>query len=596
MAEGNNQSSCVCKSCNAPLPDLTNECPGCGKPIDSATMLRIATERVVAREQRADMMPKLRDVFSGGPSISPAARAHFARSNVSGRIAALRAVQASGDSSEFPTAVLESYYKRSPADLRVEIIRTLGAAGSEASVQVLQRILDDEKDERVSRVFQQRMDDTGMDDITFPNLEVSPLQKAKTQPTTFEKEIAGMEGLPEPERPVSAPPPSIVAPGPSDETPVQEEIESITEEISLLEETGEQEQGGPAGPGPEVPPAEPAESEAEVIPESPTSQLQEDPKRPQPPPAPPAPPAAPAPPPAPSATPPPTPGPAAGSPEPEPPLEAALPEPSGKVALPGGPPLPELPRQPDLEQLSAEKPHPVAQPIEEKPRGSALRGCLLVGLGIVIGCIIGAGAVLGLSILGHGTLLLRPSEPPTEKPAEEASMVEQSGEDEEPAEEPGPEASEPVPVPTAAEAVKLTYTATASSSHKKYPPSNLYDGKNRTVWQEDRKTKAENQVLTFRFEKPVQVAKIGVVIGFNAKDRSKGDMWPLNNRLKTAVVKFPDGTKVVLDFEEDVREMQFKQIPSPGPVEEFTFKIIDCYRGSWFRDNAIPEIEIWGTP
>jgi hypothetical protein len=568
MAEGNNQSSCVCKSCNAPLPDLTKECPGCGKPIDSATMLRIATERVVAREQRADMMPKLRDVFSGGPSISPAARAHFARSNVSGRIAALRAVQASGDSSEFPTAVLESYYKRSPADLRVEIIRTLGAAGSEASVQVLQRILDDEKDERVSRVFQQRMDDTGMDDITFPNLEVSPLQKAKTQPTTFEKEIAGMEGLPEPERPVSAPPTSIVAPEPSDEMPVQEEIESITEEISLLEETAEKEQVGPVEPSPEAPPAEPVE-----------------PEMPPPPPAPPA-------------APPPPPRPAAGPPEP--PVEAASPEPSGKVALPGGPPLPELPRQPDLEQLSAEEPHPVAQPIEEKPRGSALRGCLLVGLGIVIGCIIGAGAVLGLSFLGYGYLLLRPneptevasSEPTAEEPAEEAAMVEEPGEDEEHAEE-TPEAK---PEAAAAEAVKLTYTASASSSHKKYPPGNLHDGKKRTVWQEARKTKAENQVLTFGFEKPVQVTKIGVIIGFDAKDRSKGDMWPLNNRLKSAVVGFPDGTKVVLDFDDDVRELQFKQIPSPGPVDEFTFKIIDCYRGSWFRDNAIPEIEIWGIP
>jgi hypothetical protein len=558
MAEGNKAPEFLCKSCNAELTDISKQCPSCSKPIDSAMLLGLATARVVGREERATMMPKLREAFAGGPSISPAARAHFARSGAAGRIAALRAVQASGDSSEFPTAVLESYYKKSPADLRVEIIRTLGAAGSEASVQVLQRILEDEKDERVSRVFGQRLDDGQIEDVTFPNLEVEAA-KVKKKPTTFEREIAVMDGLPEPERPVSSPPPSIVAPEPGDEpeAPPAGEPEQTTEEISVLEE--------PETPAPPpVPGAKPGTPEPRKPPPIPAQEAGA--------PEPPDPPALPA-----TEEPPPT------------------PEPSAKVALPGGPEVPELPREPSLEERSAKDPHPVARPVEPIPAPRKSGGGLMIVVGIVLGCLVGAGGTVGVllatGMIGSTVPADRDAEPagqpPPEQTAEPAS--------EQPVEEPAGEPPATEPAPASAEPVKLAYTATATSSHRKYPPDHLSDGDPSTVWQEDRKTKAENQVLTFTFEKPTQVARIGVVVGYDFTDRPKGDLWPLNNRLKSAIVEFPDGTKTVLEFEDD-RGLQFKEVPSPGPVDSFTLKIIECYRGSWFRDNAIPEIEIWGTP
>jgi hypothetical protein len=436
-----------------------------------------------------------------------------------------------------------------------------------------------------------------MADMTFPNLEAPPM--AKKKPSTFEKEIQVMEGLPEPERPVSHPPPSIVAPEPDE--PAEADEDAVTDEISVLDEVEETTTEITSG---EI--AEATEPEAKAPPAAP-----------KPPAAPPPrdvePDEAPTPPPPPSPSAPPVPPPAPGSifPEPEPPGDdepVEAPEPSGRVALPGGPDLPELPRdkEPDLAQLSASEPHPVASPVEERPRGSKLKGCLVFFAGLLVGGLIGGGVIallfsLGLFMAG-GTeesteppevAAVEPAEEPPEKPAEEPAEKPA----EEPAEKPAEEPSEKAPPPEpAAEAKKLAYTAKASSFHKKYPPKNLYDGKLSTVWQEDRKTKAENHVLTFAFEKPVHVAKIGVIIGYDHKDRSKGDLWPLNNRLKTAVAEFPDGTKTVLDFEDDVREMQFKELESPGPVSEFTLKVLECYRGTWFRDNAIPEIEIWGTP
>ena len=570
MVEGNKdkEQDLACRSCNAELEDITKQCPSCSKPIDSATLLSLATARVVAREERATMMPKLREAFTGGPSISPAARAHFARSGAAGRIAALRSVQASGDSSEFPTAVLESYYKKSPADLRVEIIRTLGAAGSEASVQVLQRILEDEKDERVSRVFGQKLDDSGIEDVTFPNLEVEAV-KAKKKPTTFEREIAVMDGLPEPERPVSQPPPSIVAPEPTEareeepeEGPV-EETDSSTEEISVLEE--------PGAPGP--PPVPDKDARPAAPPKPPPAPEPREPEEPPPLPGPEEPPPLP------------------GKDEPPP-----VPEPSGKVALPGGPEVPELPRKPSLEELSAEQPHPVARPVEPIPTARKSGGGLMMLVGIAIGTLVGAGATVG--ILHIAGMLSPGAGPETAPPPVVERPAEHDEKPEEPAEEPsGAPAEEPPadePAPAAGEPARVAYTATASSSHRKYPPGHLSDDDPATVWQEDRKTKAENQVLTFTFDKPTQVARIGVVVGFDWTEKPKGDLWPLNNRLKSALAVFPDGTKAVLDFE-DERGLQFKDLASPGPVDSFTLKIIECYRGSWFRDNAIPAIEVWGT-
>jgi hypothetical protein len=216
-------------------------------------------------------------------------------------------------------------------------------------------------------------------------------------------------------------------------------------------------------------------------------------------------------------------------------------------------------------------------------------------VGILIGCLVGAGATVGV-LFAVGAFSPASTEDTTPTPAVEAPP-EKDAEPvaEKPEEEPAGESPAEEPAPAATEPVKLAYTATATSSHRKYPPSHLSDGDPSTVWQEDRKTKAENQVLTFTFDKPTQVARIGVVVGFDYTEKPKGDLWPLNNRLKSAIVEFPDGTKTVLEFE-DERGLQFRDVPSPGPVDSLTLKIIECYRGSWFRDNAIPEIEIWGTP
>jgi len=564
----------ACKGCEAHLQELTATCPACGKPVDSITLLVLATQMVDARIQRAAMMPRLRDAFAGGSSITPAARAHFARSGPAGKIAALRAVQASGDSSEFPTAVLESYYKKSPADLRAEIIRTLSAAGSEASARVLQHIMQEEKDDRVRRVFEQRIDDTEVADITFPSLELAPT-RPKPQPTTYEREVATMDGLPEPNAPVSLPPPSVLPPEPEARAGAgasPSDLDSVTEEISVVEPTttpaGEEpvEEPEPAREPPPLPPAPPP---------LPTAKAASPPAAP--PPVPPA------------AAPPPLPTPKAASPSAPPPLPGPDGFPVWDEVKPAWGVLPESPPPP---QASPERMPPPELPAR-RAGSKWLGGCLMLVLGVVIGCAIGALATIGV-------LQLRSRAAPATQAGGKASVTEPVKEPSPPLPKPpdGPSGEKPTekvqPVVPATAPVKLAFTATATSSHRKYPPENLTDGDPGTVWQEDKKKKAENQVLTLTLEKPAKVTRIGVMVGFDASDRQKGDLWPLNNRLKTAAIAFPDGTVQTVEFE-DVKGMQWKEISSPGPVTGVTLTVVECYRGSWFRDNAIPEIEIWGV-
>jgi hypothetical protein len=160
-------------------------------------------------------------------------------------------------------------------------------------------------------------------------------------------------------------------------------------------------------------------------------------------------------------------------------------------------------------------------------------------------------------------------------------------------EEPAPK--EPAGPVKVAGTGQLSFTISASSEHKDFPASNMIDGNPATVWQEDRKIKPYGHVITLDFGKQVTVTSLTFISGYDATDKHKGDLFPLNNRLKKASLTFSDGSTRDIELE-DKREKQTITLAPEVETSKINIKIIDVYRGSWFFDNAIAEIEVGGHP
>jgi hypothetical protein len=139
----------------------------------------------------------------------------------------------------------------------------------------------------------------------------------------------------------------------------------------------------------------------------------------------------------------------------------------------------------------------------------------------------------------------------------------------------------------------ISVQVAASSEHPKYPASNVIDGDPGTVWQEEKTRKPFGEWLKLSFDGQVTVTKLGIVSGYDFIDGEGKDYYPLNCRLKEAELIFSTGNtmKVYLD---DTRAIQYITIDPPRETSLIRMTVFDVYKGSWFFDNAIGEIEVWG--
>ncbi|MFH1436207.1 MAG: discoidin domain-containing protein, partial [Pseudomonadota bacterium] len=140
---------------------------------------------------------------------------------------------------------------------------------------------------------------------------------------------------------------------------------------------------------------------------------------------------------------------------------------------------------------------------------------------------------------------------------------------------------------------KLSFSISASSQHRKYPAANMIDGDPTTVWQEDKKLKPIGHTLTITFEKEVIVTAIKVLGGYDDPKGDKGDMWPIHTRLQKVNVEFEGGSSAELELD-DARELQTRTFEAPRKTRKMTITVTGVYKGSWFNDNAVAELEVWG--
>ncbi len=566
------------------------QCATCGKPVDAATLLMLVTAKVELGEERRTILAQLRNVLASMPLVTPAARAHFGRSGPSGKIAALLAVQASGDASEFPASILEMIYVRADLDLRIEIVRTLGMAGSEESVRVLSRIIEEEQDPTVLRAFGEKLGDGKVDEITYPSLEVMagkpravapglevkppamPIREVDARPPAMppldlklpsnavkEQDARAFGAFLDPrmpshspvgpDRPVSNPPPSLFGTYP----PSNREL--------------------PAAPLEDIFGGEHDAFDTQLdrliqpLPEddAPTQQIQ----------------------------------PLSVAQPTEQPVQAHQPtdaprttEPTEELTVLDSFMQIDEPKMPDVR---------VAVPLTAPPTRRSSRTWLRALVVAMVAALAGAAVTVGLlvalgkvGIMGAGAHLPGPGDrnektanvrpvKPHEKTGEKVPQV---------ITEPAPPQGQDTP-DQGPEAVELTYVAIASTEHRKYPASNMADGDSSTVWQESKGAWAIGPLLTFEFDRPVILVKIGIIVGYDAAGEGKGDPFEENNRLKEAILEFGDGTTQTVTFA-DERGLQFVQVAPHKAMKQLSLRIKDTYRGSRYNDNAIAEVQLWG--
>ncbi len=140
---------------------------------------------------------------------------------------------------------------------------------------------------------------------------------------------------------------------------------------------------------------------------------------------------------------------------------------------------------------------------------------------------------------------------------------------------------------------RLDFVISASSVNKDFPPSNMIDGDRRTVWQEEKRARPLGHTITLDFGREVTVKRMSFLTGYDDPNGKRGDMFFLNNRLKRCELRFSDGSKRQLTFE-DRRDKQSVAIEPPVKTKEIVITILEVFPGSWFYDNAIAEIEVEG--
>ncbi|MCK4906295.1 MAG: SH3 domain-containing protein [Spirochaetes bacterium] len=142
-----------------------------------------------------------------------------------------------------------------------------------------------------------------------------------------------------------------------------------------------------------------------------------------------------------------------------------------------------------------------------------------------------------------------------------------------------------------------TYTSGGGYS---YSVKNLFDGDPGTTWQEAVSGDGVGEWIEIIFP-DTSSAKIDIINGFVKQDKKYGDLYVLNNRIKSMRVEFQrvDGVKqtVVLRFEDNTRE--FQDAGTYTDVKKIRFIIDSVYKSvKWekaktrWNDTAIGEIKI----
>jgi hypothetical protein len=127
-----------------------------------------------------------------------------------------------------------------------------------------------------------------------------------------------------------------------------------------------------------------------------------------------------------------------------------------------------------------------------------------------------------------------------------------------------------------------------------YLPALVFDDDSQTAWQ--CRGDGAGETLTFTFDEPVAITRLGLIPGYAKEDPTAGTEWyPRNRRLTEVLWQFDEGDPVsqTLDPDPDRRDLQYLDLDEPRTTSTLTMEIVSSELGDGDRPNiAVTELVI----
>ena len=139
---------------------------------------------------------------------------------------------------------------------------------------------------------------------------------------------------------------------------------------------------------------------------------------------------------------------------------------------------------------------------------------------------------------------------------------------------------------------KITLEASSSMKDWKqytFVAPNLIDDNLWTSWQPVTKPAGGvNEWVKMSFSSPQNLSGFEFSNGFRRIDEMFGDLYHMNNRMKTATLEFSDGTKMPVEFEDNATENTVV-LPAPKKCTWVKLTVNSVYKGTKWNDLAVSE-------
>lgn len=157
--------------------------------------------------------------------------------------------------------------------------------------------------------------------------------------------------------------------------------------------------------------------------------------------------------------------------------------------------------------------------------------------------------------------------------------------------------SPPPPPMELARSATASASATAPSSvdaggnSVDYDPGNVIDGRRMTAWRTSGDGRGET--LTLQWDRPVRVASVGLIPGYDKHDPYDGsDRFAQNRRIRTARIILADGSSWNAVF---TPSRQLQRFRIEGVTDSVTIEVLATVPGlAGFDDTAISEVSVLG--
>ena len=130
-------------------------------------------------------------------------------------------------------------------------------------------------------------------------------------------------------------------------------------------------------------------------------------------------------------------------------------------------------------------------------------------------------------------------------------------------------------------------SSTLTDEYGTYHNYHICDDDSSTAWVEGVDGDGLGEWIALIKHDSVTLNKIEIHNGYKKSDKT----YFRNNRLKTALIEFSDGSSFNYNFEDEYSKVDIIELPNPVSTYYIKLTIVDVYKGDAFQDTCITEIK-----